>query len=125
MSYFDHFFNKKPKVPTFHHSYGDFFFMWRMEQAKQFMNQLMTIKPTKFYISSASELETQAVTLKKDLFLQIMNLYNKLGNKKIDKFELVSVIPFIKGNNFNDVFEWSLKYFCLESEGNKDKKKIL
>ena len=46
-----------------------------------------------------------------------MTLYNKLGNKKIDKFELMSIIPFIVGNNFENVFNLSLKYFCLENEG--------
>ena len=46
-----------------------------------------------------------------------MTLYNKLGNKKIDKFELMSIIPFIVGNNFDNVFLLSLKYFCLENEG--------
>ena len=46
-----------------------------------------------------------------------MTLYNKLGNKKIDKFELMSIIPFIVGDNFDTVFILSLKYFCLENEG--------
>ena len=46
-----------------------------------------------------------------------MQSYNKLGNKKIDKFELVSVIPFIVGKNFEEVLPLSLKYFCLENEG--------
>ena len=32
-----------------------------------------------------------------------MESYNKLGNKKIDKFELASVIPFIVGKNFEEV----------------------
>ena len=46
-----------------------------------------------------------------------MESYNKLGNKKIDKFELMSVIPFIVGKNFEEVLVLSLKYFCLENEG--------
>ena len=46
-----------------------------------------------------------------------MQSYNKLGNKKIDKFELASVIPFIVGKNFEEVLALSLKYFCLENEG--------
>ena len=75
----------------------------------------MTMQPTKFYVTSATEIES--VTSKKELFFQIMTLYNKLGNKKIDKFELMSIIPFIVGNNFDNVFLLSLKYFCLENEG--------
>ena len=46
-----------------------------------------------------------------------MESYNKLRNKKIDKFELMSVIPFIVGKNFEEVLVLSLKYFCLENEG--------
>ena len=79
------------------------------------MKHLMTMQPTKFYITSATEIE--AVTSKKELFFKIMTLYNKLGNKKIDKFELMSIIPFIVGNNFEIAFFLSLKYFCLENEG--------
>ena len=115
MTYFDHFFSKKLPVPCFHENYGDFFFNWSIETAKQFMKHLMTMQPTKFYITSATEIE--AVTSKKELFFKIMSLYNKLGNKKIDKFELMSIIPFIVGNNFETVFILSLKYFCLENEG--------
>ena len=115
MTYFEHFYSQKLPVPCFHESYGNFFFNWSIETAKQFMKHLMTMQPTKFYITSATELE--AVTSKKELFFEIMTLYNKLGNKKIDKFELVSIIPFIVGNNFDDVFFLSLKYFCLENEG--------
>ena len=115
MTYFDHFFSKKLPVPCFHENYGDFFFNWSIETAKQFMKHLMTMQPTKFYITSATEIES--VTSKKELFFQIMTLYNKLGNKKIDKFELMSIIPFIVGNNFDSVFLLSLKYFCLENEG--------
>jgi hypothetical protein len=102
-------------VPCFHENYGDFFFNWSIETAKQFMKHLMTMQPTKFYVTSATEIES--VTSKKELFFQIMTLYNKLGNKKIDKFELMSIIPFIVGNNFDNVFLLSLKYFCLENEG--------
>ena len=115
MTYFDHFFSKKLPVPCFHENYGDFFFNWSIETAKQFMKHLMTMQPTKFYVTSATEIES--VTSKKELFFQIMTLYNKLGNKKIDKFELISIIPFIVGNNFDNVFLLSLKYFCLENEG--------
>ncbi len=115
MTYFDHFFSKKLPVPCFHENYGDFFFNWSIETAKQFMKHLMTMQPTKFYVTSATEIES--VTSKKELFFQIMTLYNKLGNKKIDKFELMSIIPFIVGNNFDNVFLLSLKYFCLENEG--------
>ena len=114
MSYFDHFFSKPLKVPCFHQYYGDFFFKWRLNTGTSFMKDLMTIQPTKFYISSETEIEK--VTSKKNLFLKMMKLYNKLGNEKIDKFEIISVIPFIVENNFEKVLFWSLKYFCLENE---------
>ena len=115
MRYLDHFFAKKLPIPCFHEYYGEFFFNWSIETAKQFMKHLMTMQPTKFYITSTTEIE--AVTSKKGLFFTIMESYNKLGNKKIDKFELMSVIPFIVGKNFEEVLVLSLKYFCLENEG--------
>ena len=115
MTYLEHFFSKKLHIPCFHEYYGEFFFNWSIETAKQFMKHLMTMQPTKFYITSSTEIE--AVTSKKELFFTIMESYNKLGNKKIDKFELMSVIPFIVGSNFEEVFVLSLKYFCLENEG--------
>lgn len=115
MKYLDHFFAKKLPIPCFHEYYGEFFFNWSIETAKQFMKHLMTMQPTKFYITSTTEIE--AVTSKKELFFTIMESYNKLGNKKIDKFELMSVIPFIVGKNFEEVLVLSLKYFCLENEG--------
>ena len=115
MTYLDHFFAKKLPIPCFHEYYGEFFFNWSIETAKQFMKHLMTMQPTKFYITSSTEIE--AVTSKKELFFTIMESYNKLGNKKIDKFELMSVIPFFVGNNFEEVLALSLKYFCLENEG--------
>ena len=115
MRYLDHFFAKQLPIPCFHEYYGEFFFNWSIETAKQFMKHLMTMQPTKFYITSTTEIE--AVTSKKELFFTIMESYNKLGNKKIDKFELMSVIPFIVGKNFEEVLVLSLKYFCLENEG--------
>ena len=115
MTYLDHFFSQKLSVPCFHEYYGEFFFNWSLETAKQFIKHLMTMQPTKFYITSSTEIE--AVTSKKELFFTIMESYNKLGNKKIDKFELMSVIPFIVGKNFEEVLVLSLKYFCLENEG--------
>ena len=115
MTYLDHFFSQKLSVPCFHEYYGEFFFNWSLETAKQFLKHLMTMQPTKFYITSSTEIE--AVTSKKELFFTIMQSYNKLGNKKIDKFELASVIPFIVGKNFEEVLSLSLKYFCLENEG--------
>ena len=115
MRYLDHFFAKKLPIPCFHEYYGEFFFNWSIETAKQFMKHLMTMQPTKFYITSTTEIE--AVTSKKELFFTIMESYNKLGNKKIDKFELMSVILFIVGKNFEEVLVLSLKYFCLENEG--------
>ena len=115
MTYLDHFFSQKLSVPCFHEYYGEFFFNWSLETAKQFLKHLMTMQPTKFYITSSTEIE--AVTSKKELFFTIMESYNKLGNKKIDKFELASVIPFIVGKNFEEVLPLSLKYFCLENEG--------
>ena len=113
--YLEHFFSQKLPIPCFHEYYGEFFFNWSIETAKQFMKHLMTMQPTKFYITSTTEIE--AVTSKKELFFTIMESYNKLGNKKIDKFELMSVIPFIVGKNFEEVLVLSLKYFCLENEG--------
>ncbi len=115
MTYLDHFFSKKLQIPCFPEYYGEFFFNWSIETSKQFMKHLMTMQPTKFYITSSTEIE--AVTSKKELFFTIMESYNKLGNKKIDKFELMSVIPFIVGKNFEEVLVLSLKYFCLENEG--------
>jgi hypothetical protein len=94
---------------------GEFFFNWSIETAKQFAKHLVSMQPTKFFVSSTSEIE--AVTMKKEIFQQIIDHYNKTGNKKIDKFELISIIPFIVESNFDVALETSLAFFCLENEG--------
>jgi hypothetical protein len=109
------FLKKNLKIPCFPKVYGEFFFNWSTETGKQFMKHLMSMQPTKFFISSSAEVE--AVTSKTDLFMKIMENYNKIGNKKIDKFELISIIPFILDNNFENCLFLSLSYFCLENEG--------
>ena len=55
MTYLDHFFSQKLSVPCFHEYYGEFFFNWSLETAKQFIKHLMTMQPTKFYITSSTE----------------------------------------------------------------------
>ena len=114
IKYFEHFFGKSLNVPCFDEVYGEFFFNWSIETAKQFMKHLMSMQPTKFFVSSSTEVE--AVTSKTDLFMKIMNNYNKIGNKKIDKFELISIIPFIVDENFDDALSICMNYFCLENE---------
>ena len=114
IKYFEYFFSKTLNIPCFDEVYGKFFFNWSIETAKQFMKHLMTMQPTKFFVSSSSEVE--AVTSKTDLFMKIMNNYNKIGNKKIDKFELISIIPFIVDENFDNALLICLNYFCLENE---------
>ena len=100
---------KKPScIPQ---EYGEFFFNWGLETAKQFARHLLTIQPTKYFISSTSEIE--AITTKKEIFQQIID---KSENKKIDKFELISLIPFIVENNFEVALNISLTFFCLENE---------
>lgn len=113
--YIEHFYlEKELKIPCFGSEYGDFFFNWSTETANQFMNHIMSIQPTKFYISSTSEVE--GISSKIELFQKIMMSYNKTGNKKIDKFELISIIPFIVCNNYENALSISLNYFCLENE---------
>ena len=114
IKYFEHFFYKELNVPCFDEVYGEFFFNWSIETAKQFMKHLMSMQPTKFFVSSSAEVE--AVTSKTDLFMKIMSSYNKIGNKKIDKFELISIIPFIVDENFDNALLICLNYFCLENE---------
>ena len=108
------FLKKNLKIPCFPKVYGEFFFNWSTETGKQFMKHLMSMQPTKFFVSSSTEVE--AVTSKTDLFMKIMNNYNKIGNKKIDKFELISIIPFIVDENFDNALLICLNYFCLENE---------
>ena len=114
IKYFEYFFSKTLNIPCFDEVYGEFFFNWSIETAKQFMKHLMSMQPTKFFVSSSAEVE--AVTSKTDLFMKIMSSYNKIGNKKIDKFELISIIPFIVDENFDDALSICLNYFCLENE---------
>ena len=114
IKYFEYFFSKTLNIPCFDEVYGEFFFNWSIETAKQFMKHLMTMQPTKFFVSSSAEVE--AVTSKTDLFMKIMSSYNKIGNKKIDKFELISIIPFIVDENFDNALLICLNYFCLENE---------
>jgi hypothetical protein len=68
------FFYKELNVPCFDEVYGEFFFNWSIETAKQFMKHLMTMQPTKFFVSSSSEVE--AVTSKTDLFMKITKDFN-------------------------------------------------
>jgi hypothetical protein len=114
IKYFEYFFSKTLNIPCFDEVYGEFFFNWSIETAKQFMKHLMSMQPTKFFVSSSAEVE--AVTSKTDLFMKIMSSYNKIGNKKIDKFELISIIPFIVDENFDNALLICLNYFCLENE---------
>ena len=112
--YFEHFLEKELTVPCIGSEYGSFFFNWSLETAKQFMKHLMSMQPTKFYISSTSEIE--AVSSKTAVFQKIMEGYNKIGNKKIDKFEFISFIPFIVESNSELALSTTLSYFCLENE---------
>jgi hypothetical protein len=93
---------------------GEFFFNWSIETFNQFAKHIMNMVPTKFYISSSSEIE--AITMKKDIFEKIMEQYDKTGNKRIDKLELISLIPFIVGNDFEKCLISALNFFCLENE---------
>jgi hypothetical protein len=106
---------KKPACMS--KEYGEFFFNWSIETAKQFARHLLSMQPSKFFVSSTSEIE--AVTMKKEIFQQIIDNYNKTENKKIDKFELISIIPFIVESNFEIAINTSLTFFCLENS-NKD-----
>jgi hypothetical protein len=112
--YFEFEFEHNFKKPCLAAEYGEFFFNWSLETTKQFSRHLLSMQPTKFYISSTSEIE--AITTKIETFQKIMDMYNKLGNQKIDKFELISIIPFIVDNNFEDALSSSLSFFCLENE---------
>jgi hypothetical protein len=104
----------KLKTPCIGPDYGDFFFNWSLETATQFARHLLNMTPTKYYISSTSEIE--AITMKKNTFQKIMDSYNKVDNTKIDKLELVSVIPFIVDNDFEKCLRLSLSFFCFENE---------
>ncbi len=95
--------------------YGEFFFNWSIETAKQFAKHLLSIQPTKFFISSTSEIE--AISNKKEVFQKILDNYNKIDNKKIDKYEFLCLIPFIVDNNFENAITVSLSFFCIENEG--------
>lgn len=114
LSYYEHFLNKPLPVPCFRIEYGAFMFSWSIETAKQFMKHLMSIQPTKFYISSTTEIEV--VSSKSEVFQKIIDTYNKIGNKKIDKFEIISIICFIVEPNVDIALTTSLSYFCLENE---------
>jgi hypothetical protein len=91
--------------------YCEFLFNWSLETAKQFAKHLLSTVNTKFFISSFSEVE--AITSKKDVFQVILD---KSVNKKLDKFELLSIIPFIVESNFEIALSTTLTFFCLENE---------
>jgi hypothetical protein len=93
---------------------GEFLFNWSLETSNQFSKHIMNMVPTKFYISSSSEIE--AITMKKEIFEKIMQQYDKTETKRIDKLELISIIPFIVGNDFEKCLLSSLNFFCLENE---------
>jgi hypothetical protein len=100
---------KKPCCLT--SEYCEFLFNWSIETAKQFAKHLLSMVNTKFFISSFSEVE--AITSKKEVFQSILD---KSVNKKIDKFELLSIIPFIVESNFDIALSTTLSFFCLENE---------
>ena len=114
LKYFEHFLSSNLIIPCMGTEYGSFFFNWSLETAKQFIKHLMSMQPTKFYISSTSEIE--AVTSKTEIFQKIMEGYSKIGNKKIDKFEFISIIPFLVESNCETALSTSMSYFCLENE---------
>ena len=103
---------KKPTCIT--PQYGEFFFNWSLETANQFSKHLMNMIPTKFFISSSSEIE--AISMKKEVFEKIMEQYDKTDKKKIDKLELISFIPFLVELDFDKCIKSSLTFFCLENE---------
>jgi hypothetical protein len=103
---YEHSYKKPCCLPQ---EYCEFLFNWSLETAKQLGRHIFTSQPVKFFISSVSEVE--AVTSKKDVFLKILE---KNENKRIDKFELISIIPFIVENNFEVALTTVLNFFCLE-----------
>jgi hypothetical protein len=114
LKYFQQLLAEPLPVPCIGEEYGAFFFNWSLETAKQFMKHLLSMQPTKFFISSTSEIES--ITNKTAVFQKILENYNRVGNKKIDKFELISIIPFIMESNFEIALTTSLSNFCLENE---------
>lgn len=94
--------------------YGEFFFNWSMETCKQFAKHILSLQPTKFYLSSTSEIE--ALTNKTAIFQKIIDSYS---NKKIDKLEFICLIPFIVDDKFEYALEVSLSFFIMENEGTK------
>jgi hypothetical protein len=105
---------KKPACIS--QEYGEFLFNWSIETAKQFAKHLLSMQPTKFYISSTAEIE--AITTKKDIFQKIIDNYNKADNHKIDKFEIISILMFIVESSFEVALPSTLQFFCLENESN-------
>lgn len=113
--YFPFEFEHNFKQPCMAREYGEFLFNWSLETCKQFARHLLSMQPTKFYISNITEAEN--ITVKKEVFQEIINKYSKLENKKIDKFELLSIIPFIVESNFEFALSSALSFFCIENEG--------
>lgn len=107
---YEHSYKKPYCLPQ---EYCEFLFNWSLETAKQLGRHIFTSQPVKFFISSVSEVE--AVTSKKDVFSKILD---KNENKKIDKFQLISIIPFIVENNFEVALTTVLNFFCLEQSDN-------
>ena len=114
LKYFQQLLSEPLSIPCIGDEYGAFFFNWSLETAKQFMKHLISMQPTKFFISSTTEIE--AITNKTAIFQKILESYNKVGNKKIDKFELISIIPFIMDSDLEVALTTSMSHFCLENE---------
>ncbi len=105
---FEHSFKKPNCLPQ---EYCEFLFNWSIETAKQMAYHLLASEPIKFFISSVTEVEM--ITNKKEIFQKIID---KSENKKIDKFELIALIPFIVESNFEIALNTTLNFFCLENE---------
>ena len=74
--YAEHFFKEDTlKIPCFGPEYGAFFFNWSIETAKQFIKHIMSLQPTKFYLSSTCEVE--AISSKVELFQKIMVYFSE------------------------------------------------
>ncbi len=103
---YEHSYKKPCCLPA---EYCEFLFNWSLETAKQLGRHIFSTQPVKFFISSVTEVE--AVTSKKEVFARILD---KNENKKIDKFELIAIIPFIVESNFDVALTTVLNFFCLE-----------
>ena len=100
--YFDDQYMRNLKKPScIPKELAEFLFNWSLETVRQFGKNILKTIPSKMYISKATELENLKQV---DTADKVLKLFDIFETKKVDKFELICILPFIVESNFENAF---------------------